>query len=181
MCISQLLWYLVCICILCSDEFLMPSPLTLATTPLTFRTRQAYTLLTFPDLIFAKLQSKATADGEPSIYHGSHGRPRNAQVCGSADACAGANICPLQTHTKFRIPVKQTVFAELDFCISSGFYFDCNLLGFYSHCHGAVHPSRLPGKLAEMVKLTNESGTIQLNLHCGFKPILKECIRKDKY
>lgn len=45
------------------------------------------------------------------------------------------------------------------------------LLEFYSHCHGAVHPSRLPGKLAVMVKLTNESCTIQLNLHCVFKTI----------
>lgn len=52
-----------------------------------------------------------------------------ATVCRAADACAGANICPFQTRSKFIVHVKQTVFAEPDFCISSGFYSDCNFIG----------------------------------------------------
>lgn len=58
-----------------------------------------------------------------------------------------------------QIQVKQTVFAGQDVCIS---------LGLYSHCKvfcGAVSPSWLPGKLAEMVKLTNRGCTIRINLH----------------
>lgn len=50
-------------------------------------------------------------------------------VCHSAGACAGTNICPLQTCLKFIVHVKQTVFAEPDFYISSGFYSDCNFTG----------------------------------------------------
>lgn len=61
-------------------------------------------------------------------------------------ACAHTNICPLQTHSKFLVYMKHTVFAEPHFCISSGFYSDCNFIGILLLLSGSSAPKPVAGE-----------------------------------